>query len=388
MSLNLVRMRNAAVAAKIETTPGLDAIAGSPAAADFLAADIEVDFDPVVVENPELTGTLDRAPSIVGGLRPRLRLRIPLRGSGIAATAPEWGKLMRCCTYSETVQAAPVGAPTVAVAGTTTTVTASALFGMIPNQYRGLPLAVSGDQSFITGIIGYTAGRVISFGEARSSALTLSSLLQIPVNVLYAPTSDESVYKSATVYFYADGFNWRFGGCQGTWSLELTTGGIGYLTFELRGQMLAMTGAGVPTGWNTAIRPTAPRFVNGRAQLNYATARCRRIMFDAGVEVTQPDNPEAVEGYDPAVPIARDSKGSIDPLMDTSLGTSLYDNFRAGTPMPLIAIIGSTAGNRFLVTAPAAKATGLRPGARDGSGQHDIAFQLDGADSVLFLTAF
>jgi len=152
--------------------------------------------------------------------------------------------------------------------------------------------------------------------------------------------------------------------------------------------MLAMTGAGVPTGWNTAIRPTAPRFVNGRAQLNYATSRCRRIMFDAGVEVTLPDNPEAVEGYDPAVPIARDSKGSIDPLMDTSLGTSLYDNFRAGTPMPLIAIIGSTAGNRFLVTAPAAKATGLRPGARDGLGQHDIAFQLDGADSVLFLTAF
>ena len=388
MSLNLVRMRNAAVAAKIETTPGLDAIAGSPVAADFLAADIEVDFDPVVVENPELTGTLDRAPSIVGGLRPRLRLRIPLRGSGIAATAPEWGKLMRCCTYSESVQAAAVGAPTVAVAGTTTTVTASALFGMIPNQYRGLPLAVSGDQSFTTGIIGYTAGRVISFGEARSSALTLSSLLQIPVNVLYAPTSDESVYKSATVYFYADGFNWRFGGCQGTWSLELTTGGMGYLTFELRGQMLAMTAAALPTGWNTAIRPTAPRFVNGRAQLNFATARCRRIMFDAGVEVTLPDNPEAVEGYDPAVPIARDSKGSIDPLMDTSLGTSLYDNFRAGTPMPLIAIIGSTAGNRFLVTAPAAKATGLRPGARDGLGQHDIAFQLDGADSVLFLTAF
>ena len=35
-----------------------------------------------------------------------------------------------------------------------------------------------------------------------------------------------------------------------------------------------------------------------------------------------------------------------------------------------------------------AKATGLRPGARDGLGQLDIAFQLDGADSDLFLAQF
>ena len=388
MTLSLIRMRNAAVAAKIETTPGTDVIAGSPVTADFIAADIEVDFDPVIVENPELTGTLDRAPGIVGGLRPRLRLRIPLRGSGAAGTAPDWGKLMRCCTYSETVQAAAVGVPTAATAGTTTSVTAATPFGTTANQYRGLPLTVTGDQSFTTGIIGYTAGRVISFGETRASALTISSLLQIPVNVGYAPTSDEAIYKSATVYFYAEGFNWRFGGCQGTWSLELTTGGIGTLTFELRGQMISMTAAALPTGWNTVIRPTPPRFVNGRCQLNLTTARSRRLMFDAGVEVTLPDNPEAVEGYDPAVPIARDSKGSIDPLMDTSTSIAIYDNFRAGTPMPIIAIIGATAGNRFLVTAPAARATGFRPGARDGFGQNDIAFQMDGADSDLFLTAF
>jgi hypothetical protein len=53
-----------------------------------------------------------------------------------------------------------------------------------------------------------------------------------------------------------------------------------------------------------------------------------------------------------------------------------------------MAVIGSTAGNRFIVTAPAAKASGLRPGARDGLGQLDIAFQLDGADCDLFLAQF
>jgi hypothetical protein len=100
MSLDLVRMRFAAVAAKIETTPGLDAIGGTPVNADWLAADCEIDFDPITVENNELTGSLDRSPAIVGGLRPRIRLRVPLRGSGTPAIPPEWGKLLRCCTMA------------------------------------------------------------------------------------------------------------------------------------------------------------------------------------------------------------------------------------------------------------------------------------------------
>jgi len=134
-----------------------------------------------------------------------------------------------------------IGHAVVAAASADTTVrvntaTAAAPFGTTANQYRGLPLVVSGDQAFTTSIIGYTAGRVIAFGEARTAALTAASLLQIPANVLYAPTSDEGVYKTATLYFYAGGINWRFGGCVGTWSLKLTTGGIGYLTFELRRQ--------------------------------------------------------------------------------------------------------------------------------------------------------
>ena len=95
MSIDLVRMRFAAVAAKIETTAGVDSIGSTPAAADWLAADCEIDFDPITVENSELTGSLDRSPAIVGGLRPRIRLRVLLRGSGTAAIAPEWGRLLR-----------------------------------------------------------------------------------------------------------------------------------------------------------------------------------------------------------------------------------------------------------------------------------------------------
>jgi hypothetical protein len=388
MTTTTVRSRFAAIAAKIEITPGSDSIAGSPAAADYVLGSIEWDFDPQTIPNDEFTGSLDRAPGIVGGLRPRLRMRVPLRGSGSAATAPDWGKLMRACGSSETVQASAVGAPTAAAAGTITTVTGAALFGTTPNQYRGLPLLVSGDQTFTSAIIAYSASRVFSLGEARASALTVSSLLQIPANVLYAPTSDESVYRTCTIYAWADGYHWRFGGGSGTWSLELTTGGLGFLVFEFRAQILSKTLSALPTGWNTVIRPTAPRFVQGRSQLNFATARCSSMTFNAGVTVTLPDNPESLEGYDPGVPVLRDSGGSIDPLSDTALGTALYDNFRAGTNMPLFAVIGSTPGNRFIATAPAIRAQNNRYRDREGLMSSEIPFSCDGADSGLFLACY
>jgi hypothetical protein len=43
-----LRLRFAAIAARIETTVGADSIGGTPA-----AADVEIDFDPVTGENPD-----------------------------------------------------------------------------------------------------------------------------------------------------------------------------------------------------------------------------------------------------------------------------------------------------------------------------------------------
>ena len=64
---------------------------------------------------------------------------------------------------------------------------------------------------------------------------------------------------------------------------------------------------------------------------------------------------------------------------------TLNDSFSAAC---LMAILGANPGNRFCVIAPAAKATAMRPGQRDGLGQFDIGFQLDGADCPLFLAQF
>ncbi len=388
MSTNLVRMKFAAVAAKIETVPGTDAIGGTPAAGDWIASEMEVQFDPTIIELPELTGSLDKATSVVGGLKPRLRLRMPLRGSGAAGTAPDFGKLLRCSTFAELVTAVAIGAPTAATAGTTTTVTAAVPFGTTAQQYRGMPLIVTGIAAGTTGIVDYTAARVITTGDTAGTAYTVGSNLQIPVNVLYSPTSDEAVYKTATIYFYADGLLWTFTGALGTPSLELTTGGIGFISFEMRAQFASKSATAVPAGAAAVLRPTPPRFVGGKCQLNKALAQVRTLTINAGVNVILPDDPESAEGYGAALPIERDVAGNLDPYMNTTNSVALFNAFRAGTPMSLMAIIGSTAGNRFVAIVPNAKAIGMDPGARDGLGQHGVSFQADGADSAFYLAQF
>jgi predicted Rdx family selenoprotein len=391
MSTNLVRMKFAAIAAKIETTVGTDVIAGSPASTDWIGSDCEVQFDPQVIDLPEYNGSLDRTAAQIGGLRPRLRLRFPLRGSGAAATAPEWGKLMRCCTFAETETASAVGAPTAATAGTTTTVTAQAPFAATAQLYRGMPLLLAGDQTGTTGIVDYTAGRVITVGETRT-AMTTSTTLQIPINWRYAPTSDESVYKTATIYFYADNFLWTFAGASGTVSLELTTGGVGFITFEMRAMMGTKSSTALPaaaaTAANTRVLVVPPRFVNGKMQLNKALAQVRTLRIDAGVNVTLPDDPESSEGYGAGVPVERAIGGTMDPLMNTSNGAALFTAFKNGTQMSLMAILGSTAGNRFVAICPLVKNVAMDPTNRDGLAAHGMTFQADGADSGFFLTQF
>lgn len=390
MSLTLVRARNAVIAFEIETTPGTDAIGGTPSAAQTMPGDFEFDYDPQIIENPEFTGSLDKSASVVGGLRPNIRLRFPLRSSGAGPNFPaEWSPLLRVCGYAVAAPAATV-AGTNATAGTTNTATAATPFGTTAQQYRGSPLVVTGGQNFTTGIINYTAGRVITIAETRAVALGVTANLAIPPHCLWSPTSDETIYKNGTLYLYKDGFRWNFVGAVGTFSLEFTAGEFAYITFNLRAQFVSKTG-GVAVPAISGARAVPRKWVLGQSKLNGVVARVRRLVINAGVEVTLPDNPEAAEGFDPGVPVLRNSNGTIDPLLDTGAGTTLFDNFRLGTPMPLLAQIGPNSagdGNRFMVTCPAVRATGIRYNARDGLEAQELTFQCDGPDAGVFLAQF
>jgi hypothetical protein len=391
MCAKLVRDRFSAVAVKIETTSGTDAFGGStPAADDWFGGTCEVAWDQSVTPNNEFTGSLDNAPGIVGGLRANVTLTAVLRGSGLPGTAPNFARLLRCATMQETVTAASIGAPTAATAGTATSATLAAPFAATAQLYRGMPMLVTGTgRTGRDAVVDYTAGRVASLGRTFTPPLGTTDSFQIPAHVLYAPTSDDTVYKTATIYLFKDGLRWRLTGFVGTATITLTTGGIGQIQFQGVAQLAADPDTvALPAGALSIVRPTPPRFVDGLCQLNRQTAQVRTLTLNLGVSTILPDNPEAPEGYDPAMPVSRAIGGSLDPYMTASTYVSLFNNFRQGVGMPLQAVIGSTPGNRFALTVPVARATQNNPGNRDGLSTNQISYAADGADSGGYLACF
>lgn len=389
MSTALIRQRYAAIAVKIESTVGTDAIADSPVAGDFIAGEVEISFDQDQFPNNELTASLDRAPSIPGRVGASVRIRMPLRGSGAAGTAPEWGKLLRACAMAETITGSAVGAPTACTAGTSTSATLASPFAATDQLYRGMPLLLTGTPADETVITNYTSGRVATVGNTLASSPSASTNAQIPINVRYSPTSDESVFKTVTIYSYADGVVWKFVGCSGSWGIELNSGGIGFLTFDMRATPTAYGSAvALPAAAVGITRQTPPRFINRKMQFGNEVAKLRSLALQAGVNVVLPDNPEAAEGVDAAVPTARQVSGTIDPLMSTTSSSGRWTRFSAGTSASMIAIVGSTAGNRFALACPAVRTVRLNPGARDDLGVDAIGFEADGPDASVFLTAY
>jgi hypothetical protein len=162
-------------------------------------------------------------------------------------------------------------------------------------------------------------------------------------------------------------------------------------TFTMNGQLAASPdNTALPSGAAAALTalPPMPRWVAGKSQLNQKTARARALRIDFGVSAVLPDNPEATQGYDPAVPISRRIAGSIDPYIDTNTNTALFTAMAANTDVALMAIIGATAGNRMLVMLPTVRMLDLSPSARDGLGQFAIPFQANGPDVGCYITFF
>ena len=388
MSGSLLRDSFSAMAVAVETTAGVDAIADSPTSAMMVLGSGDFAFNPNVTEDESFSGGLDAIPGTVGGLMPSIRATVPLRGSGAAGTAPAWGPLMRACAFEEVVTATAIGAPTAATAGTATTATLATPFAATAQLYRGMPALLTGNPAgpLLTPILDYTAGRVATFGQVFTPVLSLATLVQIPAHVLYRPTSDRTIHRTATVYLYKDGMVTRFTGCTGTLVAALTSGAAGSLQFALRGQFLSRSvGVPIPAALSAGSPIQAPRWTNGLSRFLGARAQLKTLSVDMGLDVTMPDDPEAAEGYGPGVAVGRAIRVTLDPLTDTTTVLSVVNNFRAGAGGALVAQIGATAGNRFTMGMPALRVLGADDGNRQRLATQQIQAQANAVDAGFFL---
>src|SRR5262245_61800848 len=87
---------------KIEATYGTDPIP-TPALNAVLIYDLTMTVDGRVLNRQTLDSSLSRRPHVIGRKIVNLTFRTEIKGSGTAATPPEWGVLMRAAGFAETV---------------------------------------------------------------------------------------------------------------------------------------------------------------------------------------------------------------------------------------------------------------------------------------------
>ncbi len=307
--------------------------------------------------------------------------------------APEFGDLFKACGWEEVVTAAAV--PTTAealAAGGTSEATLSTGSTAQAQAYRGMPLLLSVNPSTPkrTFISNYTSGKVATLTDVFSPPLSVTSEAQVLANVLYRPTSDDTLIKTLSFYVYMDGVRYKLTGARGSFQLVLAAGQPGKFSFNFTGMFGGKADAAVPSiqGFDSTRAPVW-RDPNadgaGHFAIDRAEAALRQLSFDNGNTLVYPDNPNAGEGFDPTVITARRMTGRMDPLASLVATRDLMTNFRTGVQSMLHARIGTAAGNRAGLLIPAAHPESYAPGDREGLAIEDVGFFCSGEDAGAFL---
>lgn len=377
-----LRSRNAAVLFKLESTPGTEA-APSASTDGVLAENPSISFNPNVVQTNEVTGSLDGRGPIIGGMTAQITFDVYLKGSGAAGSAPEFGDMLKACGWAETITstAVPASAEACGAGGTTTTAELGTSAGSTAQTYRGMPIDFTSGVEGSSFISDYTSGKVATLTDTMSGAIDASTDYQIPVNVLYSPASTS--IPAGTMHVYMDGVLYKFVGCRGTGVIELASGGPGRIRFTFTGMFLSKTDAAVPSVTYDTTRP--PIWKGGKALVNRIASAMAALSIDMGNQLTNPDNPNAEEGFDVSEIVSRDMTGQCDPLETLVATRDVMAAFRSGSEQIIHARYGAIAGNRVGITVPMAVYTNQTPGDRNGLMNVTVPFGCVGQDAGSFL---
>lgn len=387
MAEDNIRVRNALL---LYEEQGASGTAETPTAADnaILAEAIVVDPEARIEQTNEHTGSLDGEGSIVGGMTIGVQFNALLKGSGTAGTAPEWGTLLKACGWGETDQTG-ITAEDVGSGSTTTAVVLGTSASSVDDAYNGMPLQLSGDMTDETTIVDYVGStKTATVADTLSgSPAAATTDYAIPDCVRYGPAS--SSIPNGTIWVYQDGLIWKLFDCRGTFSLDLTTGGIGRFAFQFQGLLTSKSDGAVASG---AVFDTTrpPVFRNGSFKMNRVAAAINAISLNPNNTIALPPDPNQTEGYGAPIITRRGEGwgGEIDPQEALVATRDLFTDFRNGNKRILAARFGATAGNKVAITVPNALYRGHAQGDREGLLVRNTPFEATGADDGAYITLY
>jgi hypothetical protein len=185
-----------------------------------------------------------------------------IAGSGTAATAPEWGTLLKASNFSETVTAAAITG-TGQVGGSTTSIKLADAASAVDDFYTGMTITLTagtgnGQVGEIVSYVGST--KIATIAKAWAVAPDATSEYSIGANVMYTPNSDfgtGTANTSVAIYFNLDGVRHILLGARGTPSFDLSAKVIPKISWKFTGLMGTITDQTLPTadftGWQTPV---------------------------------------------------------------------------------------------------------------------------------------
>lgn len=190
------------------------------------------------------------------------------------------------------------------------------------------------------------------------------------VNDVYDPIS--TGMESITIWVYRDGKIWEFNGCRGNAVLNANVGQPAMLSFTFWGKAVSPIDSAIVS---PSVDATDPPVVKAASfSIGGYSAVIANLTLDLASQLIITDDVNDASGYGEVIIADRIPQGSFNPQEVLKATHDFYDDWEAGTSQALTVTIGSTAGNRCVVTAPAVVNRELNEGDRNGLMVWDIPF--------------
>lgn len=384
-----IRTRNILLLAKQETTEGVDASPSAGSDAIKVIGLTPPTNNANVIEGNNTGGSLDNDGTVVGGMTAASQFGIKLKGTGVAGTAPEWGKLLKACGFQETVTATAIPASPEACAsgGSTTTAVLGASASSSDDAYNGMPITFSGAVTGTAIIVDYDgATKTATLDTTMGGSIGGTTNYQIQKNVRYRPAS--ASLPSMTQYFYIDGLLYKMLGARGNVEIVAGSGSFWQANFNFSG-FFADTGTDVSVPTPTFdVGVVEPIWRAGKMLIQRLPAGVSSLSINSGNQIINPDDPNRYEGYDSAQITERRIRGSIDPYKTLVATRNIFDDFRTGAERIISAGCGSAVGNRLALVVPRARFVSAGPSDQNGLVKDSVEFEPQGNDSGVYLSVY
>jgi hypothetical protein len=191
--------------------------------------------------------------------------------------------------------------------------------------------------------------------SALFQACAFSETVSAGSSVVYLPSSNNQ--KSLTLYIYdldsTSTVLHKILGCVGSLSLKLVAGNIAVLTASLKGLYSAPTDAAFP-GTPVYEASTPPLIESAAFAINAISSLIvKEVSIDMANEIVQRDDVSSSNGIKGFQVAGRKPKGQFNPEATQIATYDPYTDWNGSTPRALTIQIGSVAGNKILITAPA-----------------------------------